>query len=68
MNPRWIAFFKLVVLFLAPLAASYAAEAPKPRNAPKLIIINGVSKAYAMTGFRIGWAVANKKLIFLVMM
>jgi len=29
----------------------------------KLIIINGVSKAYAMTGFRIGWAVGNKKLI-----
>lgn len=29
----------------------------------KLIIINGVSKAYAMTGFRIGWAVANKKLV-----
>ena len=29
----------------------------------KLIIINGVSKAYAMTGFRIGWAIANKNLI-----
>jgi aspartate aminotransferase len=29
----------------------------------KLILINGVSKQYAMTGFRIGWAVANKKLI-----
>lgn len=29
----------------------------------KLILINGVSKVYAMTGFRIGWAVANKKLI-----
>jgi aspartate aminotransferase len=29
----------------------------------KLIIINGVSKQYAMTGFRIGWAVASKKLI-----
>jgi aspartate aminotransferase len=29
----------------------------------KLIIINGVSKQYAMTGLRIGWAVANKKLI-----
>ena len=29
----------------------------------KLIIVNGVSKAYAMTGFRIGWAVANKTLI-----
>ena len=30
----------------------------------KLIIINGVSKAYAMTGFRIGWAIANKTLAF----
>jgi aspartate aminotransferase len=29
----------------------------------KLVVINGVSKMYAMTGFRIGWAVANKKLI-----
>ncbi len=29
----------------------------------KLIVINGVSKMYAMTGFRIGWAVANKKII-----
>ena len=28
----------------------------------KIIVINGVSKQYAMTGFRIGWAVANKKL------
>lgn len=29
----------------------------------KLIIINGVSKQYAMTGYRIGWAIANKNLI-----
>ncbi len=29
----------------------------------KLIVINGVSKQYAMTGFRIGWAVASKKII-----
>ncbi len=29
----------------------------------KLVVINGVSKQYAMTGFRIGWAVANKQLI-----
>jgi len=32
----------------------------------KLIVINGVSKAYAMTGFRIGWAVANKNLIYIM--
>ncbi len=29
----------------------------------KLIIINGVSKQYAMTGFRIGWAVGNTRVI-----
>jgi aspartate aminotransferase len=29
----------------------------------KLVLVNGVSKQYAMTGFRIGWAVANKRLI-----
>lgn len=29
----------------------------------KLIVINGVSKVYAMTGFRIGWAIANRNLI-----
>jgi aspartate aminotransferase len=29
----------------------------------KLIVINGVSKQYAMTGFRIGWAIANKNII-----
>lgn len=29
----------------------------------KLIVVNGVSKQYAMTGFRIGWAVANRRLI-----
>jgi aspartate aminotransferase len=28
----------------------------------RLIVVNGVSKQYAMTGFRIGWSVANKKL------
>ncbi|MBI5282826.1 MAG: pyridoxal phosphate-dependent aminotransferase [Candidatus Solibacter usitatus] len=29
----------------------------------KLIVINCVSKMYAMTGFRIGWAVANREVI-----
>jgi aspartate aminotransferase len=33
-----------------------------PLEQSKLVIINGVSKTYAMTGFRIGWAVANKEL------
>jgi aspartate aminotransferase len=29
----------------------------------KLIVINGVSKLYAMTGFRIGWTIAPKKIV-----
>lgn len=35
----------------------------KTEENSKIIIINGISKTYAMTGFRIGWAVANKKLV-----
>jgi aspartate aminotransferase len=34
-----------------------------PLEQSKLIVINGVSKMYAMTGFRIGWAIANEELI-----
>jgi aspartate aminotransferase len=33
-----------------------------PLEQSKLVVINGVSKTYAMTGFRIGWAIANKEL------
>jgi aspartate aminotransferase len=28
----------------------------------KLVVVQGVSKMYAMTGFRIGWALANREL------
>ena len=28
-----------------------------------VIIVNGISKLYGMTGFRIGWAIANRKLV-----
>jgi aspartate aminotransferase len=29
----------------------------------RLVIVNGVSKVYGMTGFRIGWVVANRKMV-----
>jgi aspartate aminotransferase len=32
-------------------------------DASKLVVINCVSKMYAMTGFRIGWTVASKELV-----
>jgi len=28
-----------------------------------VIVVNGVAKLYGMTGFRIGWVIANKKLV-----
>ena len=28
-----------------------------------LIVVNGVSKVYGMTGFRIGWVIANRELV-----
>jgi aspartate aminotransferase len=44
----------------APIAYDFAR---KPIEDSKLVVINGVSKMYAMTGFRIGWAVANTELV-----
>ncbi len=35
----------------------------KDTESTKLIVINGISKLYGMTGFRIGWVVAPKPLI-----
>lgn len=44
----------------APNCYDYA---KMPLEQSKLVVINGVSKMYAMTGFRIGWAIASKPLI-----
>jgi aspartate aminotransferase len=35
----------------------------KDIDSSQIIVINGISKLYGMTGFRIGWAVGNRKLI-----
>lgn len=37
-----------------------------PENS-KVIVINGISKLYGMTGFRIGWVVAPKQLVEIMM-
>ena len=29
----------------------------------KIIVVNGVAKLYGMTGFRVGWVIANRKLV-----
>jgi aspartate aminotransferase len=35
----------------------------KDIESTNIIVINGISKTYGMTGFRIGWVVANRKLV-----
>jgi aspartate aminotransferase len=43
----------------APSCYQYAKD---QSDQSRLIVINGVSKLYAMTGFRIGWSIANTKI------
>jgi aspartate aminotransferase len=45
-------------------------KAPNPyayaknlESSSKLVVVQGVSKMYAMTGFRIGWAIANPEVV-----
>jgi aspartate/methionine/tyrosine aminotransferase len=40
---------------------SFATIAPELRN--RIILINGISKAYAMTGWRIGYTAANENVV-----
>jgi aspartate aminotransferase len=35
----------------------------KDIESTRLIVINGVSKLYGMTGFRIGWVISNRRMI-----
>lgn len=44
----------------APIGYKYT---DKDLENSKLIVVNGVSKVYGMTGFRIGWSVAPRKLV-----
>ena len=44
----------------APIAYQYT---KKDIESTKIITINGISKLYGMTGFRIGWLVASKEIV-----
>ncbi|MBN2303399.1 MAG: pyridoxal phosphate-dependent aminotransferase [Anaerolineae bacterium] len=44
----------------APSAYAYT---NKDVETTRVIVLNGVSKLYGMTGFRIGWAIGNRRLI-----
>jgi len=51
------------LLFDGKKAASCYRYTSNAVNDSNIIVINGVSKQYAMTGFRIGWAVGSKSII-----
>lgn len=44
----------------SPIAYAYT---DRDIEQTRVIVINGVSKLYGMTGFRIGWAIANRRLV-----
>jgi aspartate aminotransferase len=46
------------IAYGAPVATALELAAARDR----LVVVNGVAKAYAMTGWRIGWAVAPREL------
>ncbi|MCI5073016.1 pyridoxal phosphate-dependent aminotransferase [bacterium] len=41
----------------------YSAAMSHQFNSEKMVVINGLSKTYSMTGWRVGWALANPKII-----
>jgi aspartate aminotransferase len=41
----------------------YFKYSTRDREDSKIVVINGIAKLYGMTGFRIGWAVANRQLV-----
>jgi aspartate aminotransferase len=45
---------------VAPSVYKYSKD---DSDSSRIVVLNGVSKLYAMTGFRIGWTVANRKII-----
>jgi aspartate aminotransferase len=44
----------------APVAYAYSNQ---DVEATRIIVLNGVSKLYGMTGFRIGWVIAPRRLV-----
>ena len=54
-------YHKLV--FDGKTAAAAYRFARKDTDNGKLIVINGISKLYGMTGYRIGWAIASRAIV-----
>ncbi len=54
-------YHKLV--FEGKTAASAYKFTKKDIESTKVIVINGISKLYGMTGFRIGWVIASRELV-----
>lgn len=50
------------LIFDGKKAVSAYKFAKAESESSRVIVINGISKLYGMTGFRIGWTVANKRL------
>ncbi len=54
-------YHKLVFDGKSPISAYKFTQ--KDLESTKIVVINGISKLYGMTGFRIGWVVASKPIV-----
>lgn len=61
--PVWIISDEIYEKFLYDGAAHTSIASLSPELKRKTIVVNGVSKAYAMTGWRIGYAAGPKEMI-----
>jgi aspartate aminotransferase len=51
------------LVFDSKTAANVYELAKDDTESSRLVVVQGVSKMYAMTGFRVGWAIANRELV-----
>ena len=62
-NDLWIIFDEVYERFVYGEAKHYNILQLAPDLRDRVIIVNGVSKAYSMTGWRIGYALGPKKVV-----
>ena len=59
-QPQWGRVLPVFDGVTAPPSCKFSDKGPEET---KVILVNGVAKLYGMTGFRIGWVVAPRKLV-----
>jgi aspartate aminotransferase len=62
-NDLWVLSDDIYQDLVYPPASFSAMSALVPALGPQMLIVDGVAKSYAMTGWRVGWVIGPKELI-----